>query len=166
MITKEQLLDSMRHETEVIKHLATKVPEGALGYRPTPGQRSLGELMQYMTRMTIVPTMYAIDCSWDRADGREREAGDFHPDRFAQEMDRQMEMISEELATVDETEATTRPSAMPWGTPTTLSAGLMDMTLKCFVAYRMQLFLYLKSCGVSEIGPANCWVGIDAPKRD
>jgi hypothetical protein len=38
------------------------------------------------------------------------------------------------------------------------------MSLKTLVAYRMQLFLYLKSCGVSEIGPANCWAGVDAPR--
>jgi hypothetical protein len=45
-----------------------------------------------------------------------------------------------------------------------LEFALMDMALKCFVAYRMQFFLYLKSCGVTEMGPANCWVGVDQPK--
>jgi hypothetical protein len=54
---------------------------------------------------------------------------------------------------------------MPWGAPTTVSAGLMDMGLKTFVAYRMQFFLYIKSCGVSDIGPANCWAGVDLPKQ-
>ena len=41
----------------------------------------------------------------------------------------------------------------------------MDMTLKCFVAYRMQFFLYVKACGVSDIGPANCWAGVDMPQQ-
>jgi hypothetical protein len=164
MITKKQLLESMRHETEVIKHLATKVPEGSGDYRPTPGQRSLDELMQYMTRMAITPTVYAIDRNWDRAEAFEAEAEEYSPERFAEEMDRQISLIEAEFESLDETEATTRESAMPWGTPTTLSAGLMDMTLKCFVAYRMQFFLYLKSCGVTEMGPANCWVGVDQPQ--
>ena len=163
MITKRQLLDSMRHETEVIKHLATKVPEGSGDYRPTPGQRSLDELMQYMTRMAITPTVYAIDRTWERAEAFEAEVDNFTSERFAEEMDRQISLIEAEFESLDETEATTRESALPWGTPTTLSAGLMDMTLKCFVAYRMQLFLYLKSCGVTEMGPANCWAGVDQP---
>jgi hypothetical protein len=166
MITKEQLLDSMRHETAVIKHLATKVPEGAYDYRPSAAQRSLGELMEYMTVMAIVPTVYAVDRDWERAEAVEKAMPAFTPESFPDRMDRQMEMIEEELRPVDEAEATTRSSAMPWGTPTPLSAALMDMPLKCYVAYRMQLFLYVKACGVSDIGPANCWAGVDMPKRD
>ena len=50
---------------------------------------------------------------------------------------------------------------MPWGTPTTVSAGLMDMTLKCFVAYRMQLFLQAKAAGNPSLGTVNCWAGMD-----
>ena len=47
-----------------------------------------------------------------------------------------------------------------------VAAGLMDMGLKTFVAYRMQFFLYIKSCGVADIGPANCWAGVDMPNQD
>jgi len=75
MITRDQLLASMKHETRVIKHLATKVPAGQFDWRPTPKQRSTIELM------------------------------------------------------------------------------------------RMQLFLYAKESGATDIGPANCWVGVDAPKQ-
>jgi hypothetical protein len=163
MITKDQLLDSMRHETKVIQHLAAKVPDGKLDYRPSPVQRSTEELLRYMTRMAIVPTIYAIEGKWDRAEEVEKEADAFPLEDFAKEMDKQMAMIEVELAAVDDAEATTKPAAMPWGTPTALSAGLMDMALKCFVAYRMQLFLYVKASGVYDIGPANCWAGVDMP---
>ena len=166
MITKTQLLDSIRHETNVIRHLATKVPEGAYDYRPTPGQRSLGELMHYMTRMSLVPTLFAVDGDWTRAEAVEDDMPEFDPARFGEEMDRQLGLIEAEFEKVDEARATTAPAAMPWGTPTTLGAGLMDMVLKTFVAYRMQLFLYVKAAGVSDIGPANCWMGVDRPKRD
>ncbi|MEN8148715.1 MAG: hypothetical protein ABFS86_02760 [Planctomycetota bacterium] len=54
---------------------------------------------------------------------------------------------------------------MPWGAPTTVAAGLMDMPLKVLVAYRMQFFLYLKACGLADIGPANCRAGVDLPKE-
>jgi len=39
-IPKQQPLDCIRHETEILKHLPTKVPEGGHDYRSTPGQRS------------------------------------------------------------------------------------------------------------------------------
>lgn len=165
MITKDQLLASMRHETRVIQHLAAKVPAGQLGYRPTPGQRSTEELLRYMTRMAIVPTMYALDGTWERAEGAEASAAAFPIERFAEEMDAQMASVEAELEGLDETDATTRPAAMPWGTPTTLGAGLMDMALKTLVAYRMQLFLYVKASGVHDIGPANCWAGVDMPRQ-
>ena len=70
------------------------------------------------------------------------------------------------IGNLDEAAATTAPSQMPWGAPTTVAAGLMDMGLKTFVAYRMQFFLYVKACGVADIGPANCWAGVDMPKQE
>lgn len=66
MLTLEQLLDSCAHETKVIQHLATKVPEGGLDYRPTEGQRSMRELMAYMTRMAMMPKARAVDGEWSR----------------------------------------------------------------------------------------------------
>ena len=164
MITKAQLIESMRHETAVIKHLATKIPDGSLDYRPTPGQRSLLELLQYMTRMAAVPTVFTVSGNWDHAEAMEKRTEAVTLDTFAGEMDRQTAIIEETIADMDEAAATTAPSSMPWGAPTTVAQGLMDMSLKTLVAYRMQLFLYVKSCGVADIGPANCWAGVDLPK--
>ncbi len=166
MITKQQLLDSMKHETEVIKHLATKVPQDQYDYRPTEQQRSTGELMQYMTQMAIVPAKHAITASWDHAEEYAKRAEESTPATFDADMDRQMNEIAGVFAEIDESEATTKPAAMPWGTPTTVAAGLMDMALKCFVAYRMQFFLHIKASGVSDIGPANCWAGMDQPPTE
>ena len=166
MITKEQLLASMRHETAIIKHLATKVPADSLDYRPSPPQRSMLELMQYMTSMSSVPTIFSVTGNWDHAETMEQTAESVTPENFADAMDRQMAIIEDAVAGVDEAAATTAPSSMPWGAPTTVSAALMDMGLKTFVAYRMQFFLYVKANGVADIGPANCWAGVDLPKQD
>ena len=163
MITKAQLIASMRHETNVIRHLGTKVTAEMLDYRPTPPQRSMLELMQYMTRMAVVPTVFSITGTWDHVEEMEKGTETITPETFDAEMDRQMTMIEDALRDLDEAAATTAPSSMPWGTPTTVAAGLMDMALKCLVAYRMQFFLYLKSCGAADLGPANCWAGVDLP---
>src|SRR6185295_10884832 len=45
MFTREQYLNSVRSEVQVIKHLHSKVPQEKLDYRPTPKQRSLQELL-------------------------------------------------------------------------------------------------------------------------
>jgi hypothetical protein len=163
MITKKQLLDSMWHETNVIKHLAKKIPEDGYGYRPSEGQRSTLELLQYMTRMAAGPATNVLTGSWDHAEQMEAETGTVTPETFPAEMDRQMAILERLLSDVDESEATTKGAKMPWGAPTTVAAALMDMPLKCFVAYRMQLFLYAKASGASGLGPANCWAGVDMP---
>jgi hypothetical protein len=156
----------MRHESAIIKHLATKVPEGSLDYRPSPPQRSMLELMQYMTCMASVPVSFTVTGSWDHAESLEKEAESVTPENFAEAMDRQIARIEEMLSDLDEAAATTAPSQMPWGSPTTVAAGLMDMGLKTYVAYRMQFFLYVKANGVADIGPANCWAGVDMPRQE
>lgn len=49
MYTKENFEKSFKNELRVIKHLATKIPEGKGDYRPSPSQRSTLELLQYLS---------------------------------------------------------------------------------------------------------------------
>jgi hypothetical protein len=39
---------------------------------------------------------------------------------------------------------------------------LVNVVLRQFAAYRMQLFLYLKASGHPELGTSDCWMGKDA----
>ena len=165
MITRDQLIASMRHETNVIKHLATKVPAGKLDWRPTPGQRSTIELLQYLTTCAIVPTKAMIARNWDDAETLENASKDVTPENFAAAMDRQMQGVEEAIRAIPDEDLLTRAATAPWGTPTVLGISLVDYCLKPLVAYRMQLFLYAKESGAADIGPADCWVGVDAPKK-
>jgi len=47
VLTKEELLASLRAEVRILLHLAGKVDPSKLDYRPTPKQRSTLELLQY-----------------------------------------------------------------------------------------------------------------------
>ena len=51
VLTKEELIGSLKHEVHVLLHLASKVDKAKVDYRPTPKQRSILELMQYMAIM-------------------------------------------------------------------------------------------------------------------
>ena len=165
MITKEQLLASLKAETEIIKHLSARVTPEMLDYRPSDVQRSMLELMQYMTRMAIGPAIQTVTGNWDHAEALDAETESVNLENFTEQMDVQQAKFVELFETIDEGEAETAPATMPWGTPTTVGAGMMDMALKCMVAYRMQFFLYIKSNGVFDIGPANCWAGVDMPPQ-
>jgi hypothetical protein len=161
VITKEQLLDSMRMESHIIKHLAEKIPAHKMDWRPTPGQRSIRELLQYLTLAAILPAKNLITNDWEHAEAMNAAAEKVTPETFAAAMDAQMEQLEELLADVDVASALETDRQMPWGAPVKQGAGFVDMVLKCLVAYRMQLFLYAKESGLTELSSANCWVGVD-----
>ena len=58
VLTKEELIASLRNEVRILVHLAGKVDKSKLDYRPTPKQRSILELLQYLVMMG--PTEVAI----------------------------------------------------------------------------------------------------------
>ena len=51
VLTKEELIGCLKHEVRILVHLASKVDPAKLDYRPTPKQRSILELLQYMAIM-------------------------------------------------------------------------------------------------------------------
>jgi hypothetical protein len=161
MLTKEQFLASCAHETRVIRHLATKVPPGGLEYRPTPGQRSTLDLLRYLTSCAIVPARAMVTGSWAEAEAREQASEAVTPETFDAEMARQQEELEALLAPIPDAEFLEREAVLPWGAPTALGDALLTTVVKTLVAYRMQLFLYAKAAGAHQLGPSNCWVGVD-----
>jgi hypothetical protein len=134
---------------------------GTAEWRPTPGQRSMNELMQYLTCCAAVPVTAALKGHWDDSVALEAASGKVTPATFAAAMDAQMRSVEELLAPVTEAEMQERDATLPWGATTKLGPALLQMGIKPLVAYRMQFFLYIKQSGNSAIGPANCWIGVD-----
>jgi hypothetical protein len=162
MLNKDQFLDSVNHEIHVIKHLATKVPAGAYDWRPTPGQRSIIELMRYLTTCAVVPALFHQKGNWDDAEAIETAAESVTPETFDAAMDMQATRIRNIVESMPHEKLHHGDSTMPWGTPCKTGEGLVNTVIKALVAYRMQFFLYIKQAGRPDIGPANCWVGRDS----
>ena len=78
VLTKNELVGKLQHEVRTLLHLASKVDPSMLDYRPTPKQRSLVELLQYLTIFgsihlrTIKAGVWSMD-AW-RATWRTEEA--------------------------------------------------------------------------------------------
>src|SRR6516225_5602410 len=51
VLTKDELIASLKNEVRILLHLAGKVDRKQLDYRPTPKQRSTIELLRYMVVM-------------------------------------------------------------------------------------------------------------------
>src|ERR1700720_455941 len=57
VLTKNELVASLKNEVHILLHLAGKIDKSKLDYRPTPRQRSILELLQYLAIMA--PTQIA-----------------------------------------------------------------------------------------------------------
>ncbi|MFM8980590.1 MAG: DinB family protein [Planctomycetia bacterium] len=163
MLTPAQFLAAVDHETRVAKHLAARLPPGALDWRPTPGQRSTLELLRYLTSAASVPCLAMVRGHWDDAEALEQQAAAVTPATFDAAMDRQRALIADTLAPLGERDFLERDARLPWGTPVKLGEALVRTVLYVYVAYRMQLFLYAKQSGNAGLGPHDCWAGVDAP---
>jgi hypothetical protein len=162
MMSKEEFIKSCAHEARCIKHIASKIPDDQFEYKPTPVQRNMTELLRYLACCASSPLCNMRDGNWDAAEAVEREVEtlDVRKD-FAAAIDRQQEFIASTINAFEDSDFAKVGREMPWGAPCKLGQGLINTVLKPLVAYRMQLFLYVKASGRHDLGPAQCWVGVD-----
>ena len=165
MITKSHLLDSMLHECTVAQHLFTKLPAGAYDFRPTPGQRSTAELLQYLSVIGIAGATCMVEGDWKRFGPFSARAKELTPAGFLAATDQQKAELTALFATLTEERLATQPAPLPGGGIQPLAVALMNGPLKWLTAYKLQLFLYAKSSGAHEIGTSNAWRGLDAPPK-
>jgi hypothetical protein len=164
-LTKAELIGSLRHEVQILLHLASKVDRAKLDYRPTPRQRSTIELLRYLTIMG--PGLFEVarkgtfdPAAWTALEKSAEGLGfdqavaaiAAHADAYAKLLD----------AT---SEADLRAEIAPFGARTSRGCFIVNLVLCGCAAYRMQLFLYLKACGREELSTTDLWEGSDPPAQ-
>jgi hypothetical protein len=159
MYTKAAFLKTVKLETKIIKHLASLVPANSYDYRPTPGQRSTLELLRYLTTCGATSAIYAATGTWDHYEKMDAEAKQLQPADIAKALDKQARLIAKAVKPFSDAKMQ-KTKVKTWaGATITLGEGLIDMVLKQLVAYRMQLFLYAKASGASDLGTSDVWMG-------
>lgn len=161
MITRDDLIQSMVHEINVAKFIAGKIPAGRWDWRPSPKQRSVLELAQYLTRAGIGSLTTHVNGNRDHVDALVEKANAVTPLTFARAMDEQAAEIRRVLGAVGHARLANDRVTQPWGTEVSLGAAILNSSLKYLTAYRMQLFLYAKQLGGQELGTAQAWAGRD-----
>lgn len=165
VLTKQELIASLQNEIRILLHLVTKIDKTKIDYRPTPKQRSILELLRYLTILgpamtaTIrggVFTREAMGAIWGP------------PEAVAKEMDFDQAVAaiakqSDEYGRVlgGWTDEEFRSEINMFGNVSTRGAMLVNMVLCGHAAYRTQLFLYLKGTGREELNTINLWMGAD-----
>jgi hypothetical protein len=165
MITRNDILASIRHESDVCKHLFSKLPLESMEYRPTPGQRSTIELLRYLAVIGIAGTRSMIEKDWSIFGGYKERVAAMTAEEFPAMMDLQMQEIEEYIGALSDEEFETGTMRPPTGGEIPIDLGLVNSVLKWLTAYKMQIFLYAKSNGRDDISTINVWAGIDAPPK-
>jgi hypothetical protein len=163
VLTKSELIGSLKHEVRVLMHLASKIEPQMLDYRPTPKQRSTLELLKYLSIMgpglVRAGKAGAFDpAAWTVAQ-QEADARNFEQTVAA--IGRQGDEYAALLG--DISEADLRSEIEMFGGRMSRGVFFVQLVLGGHAAYRTQLFLYLKACGREELGTSNLWRGADAP---
>ena len=166
VLTKDELIGCLKHEVRILLHLASKIDPAKLDYRPTPKQRSILELLQYMAIMG--PTQIAVikggifnratlSAAWGPPEAAAKKMTfDQAVSAIRKQSDDYVHLLSQW------TEADLRSEIDMFGNKSTRRRQLVNLVLGGHAAYRTQLFCYLKSCGREELNTMNLWAGMDA----
>lgn len=164
MYTKQNLIDSVSNEFRILKHLAEKIPVDTEGYKPTEGQRTTLELLQYLSVIFYATTevIFANDTSLFAP--LSQNAKDTTLENFASIMDKQEMDFKASIEKFTDEEFSKIINLYGQGEKTK-GVYLVESLLKWLSAYKMQLFLYIKSSGNTSLGTSNLWGGMDMPAK-
>lgn len=162
MLSTKDFIASIQKEVDIIKHLYSKIPSNGFDFKPTEGQRSTLELMRYLSMCGSASTHVITNGSdWKLWRPYTEKSLTITPENFCQSMDEQVAEIAATLSKIPEADFHSKMVKHPTGDEMMLGLGLMRMPYTWLVAYRMQLFLYLKQMGVADLGTSNNWSGKD-----
>ncbi len=163
MINKRELLDVLIGELEIIRHLATKIEPQMLSYQPTEKQRTLLELLNYLGHILITGVSLAIAGSTKGWQDLAATAPSVTLENFDTVMADQEKQIREKIEGI--ADETLKEEFEIFGKMAPRSIHLLNV-MKWAVAYKMQLFLYIKANGRHDISTINLWRGVDAPPKE
>ncbi len=163
MLNRDAFLESVAKETEICKHLATKIEDAGLTYTPGENMRETLDLMRYLTFAGAASADALVSKDWSVVGPYQEKASTMPAAEFPARMDAQLERIRDLVNSVPEAELETRDVPLPWGVDVKLGQGLVDTTLKFLASYRLQLFCYAKAAGARDLSTYNAWLGMDKP---
>lgn len=164
MLDVSGFLDEVASEVKIIRHLASKITPADLEYRPTPEQRSMVELLAYLSNCSSHVVRGLVTDDWSHGEAVKADRASLTLEAFDDRMGQQETDIRSLLEPLDSA-ALAKPVNLPWADGVPLGASFM-WPYRMLVAYRMQLFLYVKQAGHPELGTWQCWAGEDPPPKE
>jgi len=166
MFSKQDIIASIATDHALIKHLHSKLTPEHLEYRPSEHQRSIKELLEYISRMTITMGTMLKEKAYNPEIAKEfrltSESQNMITD-FDAAMDAQFEFITDFINTATDEDMATEVDLFGTGMAMPIVMYFMNILFKNYSAYRMQLFHYMKDgLDMKHLNTANLRQGRDA----
>jgi hypothetical protein len=156
LFTIDSYISTWRKESDICINLAGKVPPGGLDYKPTAGQRSTLELMRYVSYGPYNGVHRVLAGDWAAGRPTAEMMAMMAASDFTARMRWQADAVARELRAVPESDLLQKEMTFPWGETVKRAEALLT-PMRWLIGYKMQLFLYLKSAGNTQLGTAECW---------
>ena len=165
MYSKKDIIDAITWETTIIKHLHSKIEAKHLDYRPNEHQRTLKELLEFMTRMTTSLVTFLQNGGYTPEAAKQArldsEAKNVLTD-FDATMDAQITFLETFLADASDEYLDTEIDLFGTGMAMPIKKYIFGIIMKNYAAYGMQLFMYMKSgLEMHDLNSNNLWMAKD-----
>lgn len=157
MYSVESFIRAYSKESTICIQLFHKIPPNALEYRPTLGQRSTIELLRYLSYGPYNVTRRILAGDWNIGKPANEATKDMPASDFPRNMQWQMDEVARMVRAANPIALEKEEIAFPWGEIMKKGDALVNQPLRFMTGYRMQLFLYLKSAGLKDLGTKDLW---------
>jgi hypothetical protein len=161
MFTKKDFIAAVEKETNIIKHLIEKVPADAQHTKPTEKQRTILELVTYLSYAVGGGVETVLTGSGEGVfEKHVALSAGLTLETAAARLDLQLATIREMVESATDDMLAQQVSL--WGMPPAPKGVLLvTLPLAWMYAYKTQLFTTIKIAGNENMGTMNLWAGMD-----
>lgn len=163
-MTKDAFLTAAGDETNRAVFLAAKFSPDQMEYQPGEKSRTTLKLLQYLTVCMDGIAEFFVTGANDHFAELQKKADAVTFENFADKMNAQQAGLEKAVGGISDEDWTGKDVKLPWGFDRKLCDAMVEGPLAFIIAYRMQLFLYLKAQDPT-FGTWECWGATDNPER-
>ncbi len=156
-MNQAEFVRSVEREYFIVRRICDVLSPDDLAFRPSENQRSIEELLRYLSWCGYESVHQILAGENYEESQFKKTADEFLIEEFPARIGEQADLIRQAIEQLLGEDWQDRKAQYWWGQEGSLPAVLVETTLKWLTAYRMNLFLFAKAAGHSELDRKACW---------
>ncbi len=160
MISRDEMIQAIQHEYRIIRHLHSKIPAESYDYKPSEKQRTLRQVLGFLVHGPAVCARVLSTGDQSLFGKMDEDIKVYSEANFLADLEAAEKEVVDNVRSVSDEKL--NEEIQVFGVTMKRSSWYLNLILEGLVAYRMQVFLYLKVAGRPELNTANLWLARDA----